>query len=211
MTKTGLRQKMKEQRNNLPTAEQHRAAEEILQRLTGLDLWLSCVELFTYLSFGSEVDTRRLVKEALSGCWGNPKAVYVPRVEGRNMNFYQITEASTLKESNFGVPEPEGRELIPYGEARKEPVISEEGVGASALQSPRRLMLLPGLAFDLKGNRLGYGAGYYDRFLTKYGGDHFIKVALAYDFQIQERVPAEEHDIRMDYIITPGEFLTCRS
>ena len=195
MTKSELRQKMKELRSTLTKEEQLRSWEEIQRRLTGMELWSKSTELFTYLSFGSEVDTCRLVKEALSGERNSPKAVYVPRVEGKSMNFYQITGASILKPSKFGVPEPDGSNLIPY----------------TATNPAPRLMLVPGLVFDLQGNRIGYGAGYYDKFLTEAGEDHFVKVALAYDFQLVDRIPAEEYDIRMDYIVTPGRLITCNS
>lgn len=220
MTKSELRQKMKEHRNNLPKEEQLRYWEEIQRRLTGMELWSASTELFTYLSFGSEVDTWRFVKEALSGRINSPKAVYVPRVEGKEMFFYQITGTSILKLSKFGVPEPDGSNLAPYTVRKEEPKLSQRGISQNgSVSDPThttanpgpKLMIVPGLAFDPYGNRIGYGAGYYDRFLTEAAGDHFIKVALAYDFQLLEKVPAEEHDIRMDYIVTPGSLIICHS
>jgi 5-formyltetrahydrofolate cyclo-ligase len=71
------------------------------------------------------------------------------------------------------------------------------------------LMLLPGLAFDLGGNRIGYGAGYYDRYLSKHQKDHFLKVALAYDFQVYDHLEADEFDIRADLILTPTRLISC--
>ena len=200
MTKSELREKMKEIRNHLPKEEQHRSAEEILRRLTGMGFWSECTQLFTYLSFGAEVDTWRIVKEALNGGMSNPKEVYVPRVEGKSMNFYRIKETSILLPSKFGVPEPDGSNLIPY----KAQLPNGEA-------SVRKLMLLPGLAFDLSGSRIGYGAGYYDGYLKGFACNHFTKIAVAYDFQIQERVPAENHDIRMDYIVTPERIIHCQT
>ena len=66
-------------------------------------------------------------------------------------------------------------------------------------------MLIPGLAFDRDGNRLGYGGGFYDRYL----GEHkeIIGAALSYDFQLVDRLPAENHDRPVDYIVTPGEIM----
>ncbi len=220
MTKSELRQKMKELRSTLTKEEQLRSWEEIQRRLTGMELWSKSTELFTYLSFGSEVDTCKLVKEALSGERNSPKEVYVPRVEGKSMNFYQITGASILKPSKFGVPEPDGSNLIPYTVSKDETKASKNGSflhgSASApmhitVSPAPRLMLVPGLVFDQQGNRIGYGAGYYDKFLTEAGEDHFVKVALAYDFQLVDRIPAEAYDIRMDYIVTPGRLITCNS
>ncbi len=199
MTKSELRQKMKELRNQLTKEERVRYAEELRQRLTGMELWVRSKQLFTYLSFGTEVDTRNMVEEALSGERGPVKQVYVPRVEGRNMCFYHLTEATLLEPSSFGVPEPVGNNLIPYRGRESE----------SEAASPK-LMLIPGLAFDLCGNRIGYGAGYYDRYLREHEGEHFVKVGLAYDFQLLERIPSEEQDIRMDYILTPERIIRCK-
>ncbi len=219
MTKSELRQKMKELRDKLTKEEQLRYWEEIKRRLTGMEYWAASTELFTYLSFGAEVDTWRLVKEALSGGRNHPKAVYVPRVEGKGMNFYLITGTSILKPSKFGVPEPDESHRIPFIVSHEIPKASKtkERLNESAsypkhitVKSATKLMLVPGLAFDPQGNRIGYGAGYYDRYLTEASGDHFIKVALAYDFQLQDSVPAEEYDIRMDYIVTPGKIITCQ-
>ena len=70
-------------------------------------------------------------------------------------------------------------------------------------------MLLPGLAFDPEGNRIGYGAGYYDRYLAKYPKDYFLKIALAYDFQILKQIKGNEHDVKADMIITPNQIIKC--
>ena len=70
-------------------------------------------------------------------------------------------------------------------------------------------MLLPGLAFDKYGNRIGYGAGYYDRYLGAYSINNWIKIALAYDFQIMDRLNVNEYDIRTDYIVTDKRVISC--
>lgn len=209
MTKAELRLKMREMRNSLTREERLSCGEEIRRRLTGLELWHRSKQLFAYLSFGTEVDTWGLVEDVLSGMGtydypdgknlysdkGQQKEVFVPRVEGKNMNFYLITETSSLKRSEFGVLEPDESHQIPYTPGLRE--------------SSKSLMLLPGLAFDRKGNRLGYGAGYYDRYLSKHSSDSFIKVALAYDFQVLESITAEAYDIRVDYIVTPDRIINC--
>lgn len=223
MTKAELRLKMKELRNGLTREERLRYGEAIRRRLIGLMAWQKSNQLFTYLSFGTEVDTWGLVEEALSGVNngyehnslslipGKHKEVFVPRVEGKVINFYHITETDSLKRSKFGVPEPDESHLIPY---------TSRNTGASDYdeedipynlgpEKAVRLMLLPGLAFDLKGNRLGYGAGYYDRYLSEHDSEGFIKVALAYDFQVLESIIAEPYDIRVDYIVTPDRIITC--
>lgn len=225
MTKAELRLKMREMRNSLTREERLNYGEVIRRRLTGLEEWHRSNQLFTYLSFGSEVDTWGLVEDALSamGTYDCPdmkalypdksqkKEIFVPRVEGKNMNFYPITETASLKRSKFGVPEPDESHQIPYTSGLRKSSGHREARDRSIDNGvdPPRLMLLPGLAFDLKGNRLGYGAGYYDRFLSAHGKDGFIKVALAYDFQIQESIAAEAYDIRVDYIVTPDRTIRC--
>ena len=88
-----------------------------------------------------------------------------------------------LSTGYMGIPEP----------IEKRPVIADRGV-----------MIMPGLVFDHELNRIGYGGGYYDRYLSKYGNDNIIKVAIAYDFQVVNKIDStsEEHDIKPDIIVT---------
>lgn len=227
MTKAELRLTMKELRSSLTREERLSYGESIRRRLTRLKVWDQCNQLFTYLSFGTEVDTWGLVEEVLSdSCVNNGhegeafsydpgkyKEVFIPRVEGTAMNFYHITETISLKRSKFGVLEPDESHLIPYTSERLGSYDnrSEDMLSSLGPKEAVRLMLLPGLAFDLKGNRLGYGAGYYDRYLSEHSNDGFIKVALAYELQVFESINAEAYDIRVDYIVTPERIITCRT
>ncbi len=211
MTKAEIRNKMKAKRNSLTREEQLRQCNAICERLFCLEIWLKSRLLFTYLSFRSEADTWGIVHEALSGPVNQRKKVYVPRVEEKRLEFYEINKTSSLKPSRFGVMEPEKdlRTLYisPHHQAGKG-TIEKPGTVMKADQ-PLRLMLMPGLAFDPAGSRIGYGAGYYDRYLTGHSNYGFIKAALAYDFQIMDNIFSEDHDVRMDYIITPTRLLTC--
>lgn len=214
MTKAELRKSMKGIRDHYSREEVLAYGEAIRRRLIETELWRKSRQIFTYLSFGSEVDTEGLVKEAFFPEKGKPKEVYVPRVEGKSMNFYLLTENGILQPSSFGVPEPVGDCLISY--ILKENIPNEGGQDEGKTLSDReetaacRLMIIPGLAFDISGNRIGYGAGYYDRYLRAFPEDHFVKVGLAYEFQLMMNIPAEDQDVRMDYILTPERMIKCR-
>jgi 5-formyltetrahydrofolate cyclo-ligase len=114
------------------------------------------------------------------------------------MEFYRMDHLEDLEPSRFGVPEPD-----PVASRRYHKLDKSEKIDAP-------LMLLPGLAFDPYGNRIGYGAGYYDKFLSKYPRDYFYKLGICYDFQVVERIDAEEYDICADAILTPSRRLQCQ-
>ena len=136
--------------------------------------------VFAYVSQGHEVATRGLIEQLLV----MGKHVCVPKFDEPTRQYV----ASELRDFD--------KELVKgkFG-------ILEPGSEAVRRVDPRKLdaLLVPGLAFDEMGNRLGRGHGFFDRILQKTTG---AKLALAYDFQLVEEVPAEEHDVRMDFIIT---------
>jgi 5-formyltetrahydrofolate cyclo-ligase len=136
--------------------------------------------VLAYVSLGHEVATHALIKQLLVA----DKHVCVPKFD-EAMGEYVVSELCDfdmeLVEGKFGILEP-GSEAVRCVDPGK--------LGA---------LLVPGLAFDEMGNRLGRGRGYFDRILQKTTG---AKLALAYDFQLVEEVPAAEHDVRMDFIIT---------
>ena len=107
------------------------------------------------------------------------KKVAVPRVCGDDMIFFYMTDFDRVEKSSFGIPEPLG----------DEPVADD----------PTALVLMPGLAFDKEGHRIGYGGGFYDRFLAA-EPDH-PTLALCYDFQMLPKVETEEFDIPVDFVI----------
>jgi 5-formyltetrahydrofolate cyclo-ligase len=213
MTKEELRIHMKNKRNSLTPEELLRQNRCIRNRLFESEAYQSCKLLFSYLSFGSEADTWEIVNAALSGKAGNKKRVFLPRVEGKQMNFYEVTDLNSLKKSKFGVPEPDDSHQKPYLFYRREtnPGAIEHGKQAVTPEEVPKdmLMLLPGLVFDPSGNRIGYGAGYYDRYLTMNEEAGFRKLALAYDFQVRDSIPAESFDVKVDSIITPERSIDC--
>lgn len=197
MTKEQIRIDMKNERNAFSKEERSFQNSEIAKKLYEMDQYRKCTDLFTYVSFQSEVDTREIITDAFLG----NKRVFAPRVEGRDMNFYEINDFYSLIPSKFGVPEPKPGK----------PYVSTNDINSNDKNDREiRLMLLPGLAFDPEGNRIGYGAGYYDRYLARFSKDYFLKIALAYDFQILKQVNGTEYDVKADMIITPNQIIKCK-
>jgi 5-formyltetrahydrofolate cyclo-ligase len=221
MTKNQIRIRNKQQRNCISVEEQKAFSRDIHERLFSLEVYLNCKSLFSYVSFQSEVDTTNLIHQALS----DHKKVYIPRVEKRHMNFYCINNLEDLIRSNYGILEPSIKEETRYSNVIliKNQLISnvkpeeddiiyhDAGFSENNVMEKRtdNLMILPGLAFDVHGNRIGYGAGYYDNYLAKLNENHFIKIALAYDFQVEDEIPSDSSDSKVDLIVTPTRTIIC--
>lgn len=198
MDKSKIRNMMKSQRNQLSKNIGNEYDYSIRTKLLSLNEYKECDMLFSYVSFGSEVDTINIIDKALAA----NKNVYIPRVEGHNMNFYGIHNLDGLIRSKFGILEPDAslhKKHVKYVSLEEVP----------EFMNKKKLMLLPGLAFDRQGNRIGYGAGYYDKYLGNYGAEGFIKIALAYNFQIIDSIKTNQFDISADIIITPENIYIC--
>ena len=109
------------------------------------------------------------------------KRVVFPRVQGSEMQFFEVAGHEELQVGNFGILEPQGAQSIPIAELD--------------------LLVVPGVAFDQSGHRLGYGKGYYDRLLQQ-RLPHCRLVGFCFEFQLVASLPAEAHDIRMDLLVT---------
>lgn len=160
--------------------------EEILRQSAILAGKLKCEPLYRdaeamyfYLPYNQEVRTWPMIEAA----WAAGKTVAVPRIRGEEMRFHRIDPDTPISPGSFGIPEP-----------------PEE---APVVEIPGAPVLLPGLAFDREGGRVGYGGGYYDKYLSAHPGHP--TVALCYDFQLLPHVPMQEHDIRVDRVICAGQ------
>ena len=193
MTKDEIRIHQKQLRDHQPKLEQIANSQAIQQRLFETKVYQHCKTIFTFVSFRSEVDTKNIIQKAFV----DQKKVMVPKVESQTMDFYEIKSLEELTPNKMGILEPRGDFNTCY-----RPLTLE-------LDQSEKLMLLPGLAFDLSGNRIGYGGGYYDRYLSQYKETNFYKVALAYDFQVMEQVVSQEYDIKADLILTPSSYIDC--
>lgn len=156
----------------------------ITQKVLELQEYHLADTVFCYVDFRNEVQTRAIIEAS----WMRGKRVAVPKVEGDVMKFYQVRDWSDLKAGYMGILEP--------SEACEE-VRVEQG---------NCLMIMPGVAFDERRNRIGYGGGYYDKYLAQTTG--IYKVAIAFEEQVYPELPCEEHDLRPDIIVTEKRILT---
>ena len=178
------RRELLEIRNSIPEQERASKSRFIFMQLKEFPEWKNAEVVFTYVSFGSEVDTILLIKECLKA----GKKVAVPKVLSKTeMEFYYITSIEELKAGVWGILEPEA--------------VEENRADVSKLPSQAKpLMIMPGLGFDREGHRLGYGGGYYDRYLEKYGVERLWKIGLTFEEQMQDIIVTDEYDVKVDLV-----------
>lgn len=145
----------------------------------------SSIILF-YVSIRGEVKTDDLISEAL----GKGKRVLVPFVdlEKEEMMISEIKDLNELEKGAFGIPEPKNPKEFPIDKID--------------------LVIVPGVAFDRRGNRIGFGTGFYDKFLSRLPKETPF-IALAYDFQVLREIPKGKDDVKIDKIITETETINC--
>ena len=179
MDKKYLRQIIKEKKAMMNDAEIEKLSASLCLGLYNLDEYKNAGCIFAYVSYNQEVRTRDLIEHALK----DGKKVAVPKVYGDMMQFKYISSLNDLQPGYMGIPEPSGD--LECADNREDDV----------------LMIMPGLAFDEIGNRVGYGKGYYDRYLAQHNKTMYTKVALAYDFQIVDSIKADAFDVKTDILI----------
>ena len=178
-----LRFQMRMMREKASALQVMEMSARIGERVLALPEYKRACRIFCYHALPMEVQTAGLIREMIR----EGKEVYLPVLgKRRTMRAVRLRESTMLHKGAFGVYEPDGNEEI--DPARLE------------------LILTPGLAFDRMGGRIGYGAGYFDRFLPKCKG---LIVALALEMQMVERVPMEAHDVYMHRIITEQTMYCC--
>lgn len=187
-TKADIRKRFLKARDLLPEEVRQDKSQKIQARIQTQAIFRQAVCILTYISFQSEVMTKPLVKQ----CLELGKQVYCPRVCGGDMEFYRISSLEELKPGKFGILEP------------------ESGKERCFLCKPEEtsLVLMPGAAFDRKGGRIGYGKGYYDIWLSK--KPPLLKIGLAYQEQVTDKIPWEAHDILLDMLVTDEELISIR-
>lgn len=150
-------------------------SRKITEKVLSHPAFIQAEQIMVYADYNHEVITRYIIEEA----WKLKKEVAVPKVSGKDMIFYKLTDFSQLEEGYYGIPEPTKGQIADWQDA---------------------LMIMPGVAFDRDNHRVGYGGGFYDRFLEKHPG--LVRLAIAFEFQILEQVPVEPTDILPQIIIT---------
>lgn len=185
--KTVMREKILQKRNQLTQKELQEKSKIICGKLLSLESYKKSSTIFCFLSFGSEVDTWEIIKDALS----KSKKVYVPYIDPKEsrMHAVQINHSSTLIKNKFGIPEPVYDPSVP------DPLDFDFAV-------------VPGVAFDKNGFRIGYGKGYYDRFFQNCPVS--CKTGIAFALQVVSSVPGEEHDIPVDIVITEEDLISVK-
>jgi len=179
--KTAIRKSILKIRDQIPLDIRDQKNLRIRETLLSLPEFLSAKTILFYASFRSEVETHSLIREALA----MGKRLVLPKVDAENhaLILYEIKDIDELAPGYMGIPEPD---------------LPDE---RSAVIDGIDLAIIPGAAFDLTGNRLGYGAGYYDNLLLgRRSGTPIL--SLAYEEQLVDAIPAEKHDVRVDMIVT---------
>lgn len=177
VNKDGLRKKILKLRDGLEADERSALDASIRAEVMSLIHERAADTVLIYVSFRSEVDTYGII----SDCLDTGVRVAVPRVEGEDIGFYYIDSFDDLVSGYMGIREPaEGSR--PYDDAADKTVI-----------------IVPGSVFDLQNDRIGYGGGYYDRFLTRNPG--IYSIGLAYPCQIVESIPVDEWDRPLDTVV----------
>ena len=175
MDKQALRKTIREQKRAMTEEMILAASAELARQFYNTDLYRNAKTVYGYLPYNQEVRTVPILEQALQ----DGKQVAVPKVYGDTMRFILLEDLSLVAPSDMGIPEP----------VADEPVADD----------PTALVLMPGLAFDDKGNRMGYGGGFYDKFLAM--EPEHPTVALCYDFQMVESIPTEEYDVPVDLVL----------
>lgn len=177
--KKELRKQQKSKRNSMNETEKQNFDSAIFEKVITSDEYIKAKSIFIFVSYQNEVDTHKIIEHSLK-CG---KIVTVPRVISKEegMDAVRIESFEDLESGAYGILEP--KKSIPSYDKKKIDII-----------------YLPGLAFDNKGGRIGYGAGYYDRFLKEIDSA-VIKIGLGYSFQMIDEVPMDKYDIRIDKVI----------
>jgi len=175
--KLALRDRMRVLREALPSSACDARSAEITRRLLSLAEWSRAVTILAFASIHNEVRTR----PSMQAAWAAGKRVALPRVAGKELRLHRVDAGTKLVEGSFSVPEP--------------PDVAE-------LVRPDEVdfVLVPALAVDPRGFRIGYGGGYYDRLLPLL--DHACSCVPAYDFQLISEVPELPFDVAVDLVVT---------
>lgn len=172
--KTQLRSHIQQQKRNMCEEDIHRRSEALCRMVLSTDAYRNARTIYGYLPFNQEVRTLPLLQQALA----DGKQVALPKCFGKELRFILVRDLTCIQSSTFGAPEP----------VEDFPIATD----------PAALVLVPGLAFDSAGHRMGYGGGFYDRFLAD--EPEHPTLALCFDFQMLPHLKTESHDISIDTV-----------
>lgn len=176
MDKKALRREIGEKKRAMSAEEIEQASVRLANKFFETELYQNAQAIYAYLSYNQEVRTEGIIRRALL----DGKRVAVPKVYGEEMRFLWIEDLDHIAPGAYNIPEP----------------IAD----APVAEDPTALVLMPGLAFDPQGHRLGYGGGFYDRYLSEQPNHPLV--ALCYGFQMLDHLDTESHDIPVDLVIS---------
>lgn len=182
MKKDDIRRKVKAQKSLLTAKERLEAAADVFEQLENNAAFVLAENILLYHSLPDELSTREFIDR-----WHTRKHFFLPRVNGIDLDILPFDQ-SRLALGSFHIEEPQGDETHDISEME--------------------MIVVPGIAYDRQGNRVGRGKGYYDRLLAK---SEAVKVGVGYDFQlIEEGIEVETHDVGVDIVITQSRTYTVR-
>lgn len=182
VSKSQLRREVLKQRNELDNSERNRASCVLSERIIGHQWYYLSDSLLGFVPYGSEIDVTDILKDALR----KGKKLYLPKVLGEEMQFFRVSSLEELESGYKGIWEPRGE-----GEAF---AYEEETV-------QRTLLLMPGVAFDGSRNRIGYGKGFYDKYLQDKELLQLRSIAVGFKCQMLKEIPSQELDIKPYQVI----------
>lgn len=188
MEKKLLRKEILDKRGKLSKNEHYINSKKIIEKIFNSSFYKSADTIMCFISFGDEVNTHEFIKKSID----ESKKILVPITipETRELKLSHLKDFNELEIGHYNILTPK-KEFTRY--------TSPEEID---------LIIVPGVVFDTEGYRIGYGGGYYDRFLSDLMNKP--KISIAFDLQIVERVPREDFDIPVDYIYTEKEIINCK-
>ncbi|MCJ2533787.1 MAG: 5-formyltetrahydrofolate cyclo-ligase [Candidatus Thermoplasmatota archaeon] len=183
--KDRLRKSIEKKRNTLSTSDVLEKSSRIKKRIFEMDLFRDAQTILFYVSYGNEVYTHDMIKESIS----LGKTVVVPKSVTKNnaLILSRLTDWNNLEVGAYNILEPKQESI--------------EQVDVESID----LIIVPGVVFDESGNRIGHGKGYYDRLLND--SQNIPNIGLAFEFQIVENIKSEQHDEKIDIIITEDRII----
>lgn len=175
MNKQELRRTIRERKRAMTEEEIVERSNALAEKFYNSPAYQAASTIYGYLPYNQEVRTVPMLQRALD----EGKRVAVPKVYGEEMRFIYLEDLTKVSKGYAGIPEP----------------IAD----APVAEDKQALVLMPGLAFDPQGHRIGYGGGFYDRFLAQ--EPHHPTLALCYEFQMQAHLDTEEFDIPVDTVL----------
>ena len=182
MNKDDIRHRIKARKTMLEKKKKNSAAEKVFSILEKTAAFMLADRILMYHSLPDELSTHKFIDR-----WASKKHFYLPRVNGVNLDILPYDE-TRLSLGSFQIEEPTGDDTTDINDIE--------------------LIIVPAVAYDRQGNRVGRGKGYYDRLLT---GSKATKIGVGYDFQlIEEGIDTDPHDVRMDVVITESHHIVIR-